>query len=75
MQFFKKHPQLLDTLEYLNLSGNYISEINSDIFKIYKDRYIIFKKLNIFNLYKNKLYKFDFSSVIFPKLKLLVIVY
>ena len=71
MSFFKDNRKILETLEYLNFSGNYISEINFDIFKADKDTNIIFKKLKIFNLNKNKIYKFDFSLKIFPELKLL----
>ena len=71
MFFFKKNPILFETLEYLSFSGNNISEINSGIFKTDNSTYILFKKLKIFNLNKNKIYKFDFNSAIFPELKLL----
>ena len=65
-----KNPKILETLEYLSLAGNSISEIKEDIFKL-EEINLIFKKLKIFNLHKNEIYLFDANLNRFPELKML----
>ena len=65
-----KNSKILETLEYLSLAGNSISEIKQDIFKL-DSKILIFKKLKIFNLHKNEIYRFDDNFDLFPALKML----
>ena len=71
MNIFKLKPNLLETLEYLSLSGNSISAVKDDIFQLKEMQKKTFKKLKIFNLNKNCIYKFEISLERMPELKLL----
>ena len=71
MNIFKSKKSIFDTLEYLSLSGNSISAIKDDIFQSDEMKKKIFKKLKIFNLNKNCIYKFEISLERMPELKLL----
>ena len=64
---------ILENIEYLSLSGNKITSINNEKNEenIVLNQDKIFKKLKIFNLSKNEIYKFGMSPMKFPELKLL----
>ena len=64
---------ILENIEYLSLSGNKITSINNEKNEenIVLNQDKIFKKLKIFNLSKNEIYKFGMSPIKFPELKLL----
>ena len=64
-------PNYFDTLEYLNLANNSISVVKRDIFNLPGNSKKTFKKLKIFDLYKNNIYNFEITLEKFPKLKLL----
>ena len=71
MDIFGKRPVFLKTLEYLSLAGNSISIVKNTLFEPEEMRNKEFEKLEIFNLHKNNIYKFDLLLDYFPKLKLL----
>ena len=77
--YFYSNEKILENIQFLSLSGNKItsiSEAKKDIEE--KDpnekdptEKKIFKKLQIFNLSKNEMYKFEMGNHKFPELKLL----
>ena len=71
MNIFKEKPIFLETLEYLSLAGNSISSVKNDIFNNEKMSNKVFKKLKIFNLQKNNIYKYELGLEKFPQMKLL----
>ena len=71
MKIFKLRPIFFETLEYLSLARNAISSIATDIFSSKEMKEKKFKKLKVFNLYKNNIYKFHISLDRMPELKLL----
>ena len=71
MKIFKLRPVFFETLEYLSLARNAISAVASDIFNSKEMKDKKFKKLKVFNLYKNNIYKFHISLNRMPELKLL----
>ena len=71
MKIFKLRPIFFETLEYLSLARNAISAIATDIFSSKEMKEKKFKKLKVFNLYKNNIYKFHISLDRMPELKLL----
>ena len=71
MKIFKERPIFLETLEYLSLAGNSISAVNNTLFLNDEIKNKDFKKLKIFNLQKNNIYKFEIPLEKLPELKLL----
>ena len=71
MKIFKLRPIFFETLEYLSLARNAISAVATDIFSLKEMKDKKFKKLKVFNLYKNNIYKFHFLLDRMPELKLL----
>ena len=77
MNVFLKNEIFLKTLEYLSLAGNSISIVKNilfesdDLFEAEQKAEKSFEKLEIFNLHRNNIYKFDLHLDYFPKLKLL----
>ena len=64
-------PNFFNTLEYISLAHNCISAVKKDIFTLKDNKNKNFEKLKLFNLYKNKIYKFEISLKKFPNLKVL----
>ena len=65
MDIFRNHNKILDTLEYLSLRGNSISEVTNI------GEPIIFKNLKILDFSKNDIYKYELQQLQLPKLKFL----
>ena len=73
LNYIYENQIILENIEYLSLSGNKITSINNEKNEenIVLNQDKIFKKLKIFNLSKNEIYKFGMSPMKFPELKLL----
>ena len=73
LNYIYENQIILENIEYLSLSGNKITSINNEKNEenIVLNQDKIFKKLKIFNLSKNEIYKFGMSPIKFPELKLL----